>query len=70
SIHPKHYHSFIDLLPYAVPIKDLGVGYRLLSEIGLEMLYVWMKLDTAADTCRRVQEKLLKPVYEQSLAAT
>ncbi|GGD47442.1 extracellular solute-binding protein [Paenibacillus nasutitermitis] len=70
SIHPKHYHSFIDLLPLAVPLKDLGVGYRLLSEIGLEMLYVWMKLDTASDTCRRVQEKLLKPVYEQSLAAS
>lgn len=69
AIHPNHYHSFIELLPNAVPIKDLGVGYGLLSQIGMELIHVWLKLDTAADACRRVEDKLLWPIYEESRMA-
>jgi multiple sugar transport system substrate-binding protein len=62
DIHPEHYHAFIQFLPEAASLMELGVSYTQLSEITLELIYLWARMETAEEAWTRIQNKILTPV--------
>ncbi|WP_158560700.1 extracellular solute-binding protein [Paenibacillus contaminans] len=58
AIHPRNYHCFVDMLPYAHSIQSLGIGQRDLDQIQKELVLMWMKMEDPEDSVKRIEEQM------------
>jgi multiple sugar transport system substrate-binding protein len=57
DVHPEHYHVFIDVLPYARSIRDLGVTEEQFSFLENELHLMWACVESPDVACRRITEE-------------
>lgn len=57
DVHPEHYHVFVDVLPYARSIRDLGVTEEQFSFLENELHLMWARVESPDVACRRIAEE-------------
>ncbi|MVO98646.1 extracellular solute-binding protein [Paenibacillus lutrae] len=57
DIHPQHYNRFLDVLPYAVPLRSLHLKQREISMLFDELSLLWACMESPEETCRRIEDK-------------
>ncbi|OCA83224.1 ABC transporter substrate-binding protein [Bacillus sp. FJAT-27225] len=62
GVHPTYYNAFKDIMPYAVTMRELDVTIKELELIESELHLLWANMETAEDSCKRIDELLNQKV--------
>ncbi|GGD52403.1 extracellular solute-binding protein [Paenibacillus nasutitermitis] len=53
-LHPKHYHYFRDVLPYAKPVKEMNMNPSKMEKLQEELFLMWMNMEKPEEACKRI----------------
>lgn len=67
AIHPRHYNRYLDVLPYARPLKSLGLGQSQIRLLFDELNLLWAGMEKPAEACSRIESKFNRRPKEQPL---
>ncbi|TCZ77683.1 extracellular solute-binding protein [Paenibacillus albiflavus] len=56
SIHPEHYHRFLEVLPYAKPLSHLHLTESEVEQLYDELTLLWANMESPEDACQRIEQ--------------
>jgi len=65
AIHPAHYQSFLEVLPYARPLRSLRLSQKEISMLYDELNLLWACMESPVEACARIESKFNEQLQEQ-----
>ncbi|MDQ1910676.1 extracellular solute-binding protein [Paenibacillus sp. GD4] len=68
AIHPQHYNRFLDVLPYAQPLRSLRLSQQEIDKLYDELNLLWACMESPDEACQRIERRFNEQRSTQPLS--